>query len=236
MDVPKENIQKPKTIYKIYKITSPSGKNYVGQTKQTMHKRLIHHKKKSSNCIYLKRAIEKYGWDNMKVEVLVECHEEHADMYEQSMIEAWNSKVPHGYNIDDGGNSNKTRSEETKKKISEKCKESNKKQWANISKEERSARMKYVSSKRSQETIERQKKQLSEMQKLRATGSIFMSKGRFHIQIPRTWTNTKSRFYICGYNTKSEAEVALENFKANMKSHGIEFAIDTIKREKIRNR
>lgn len=41
---------------------------------------------------------------------------------------------------------------------------------------------------------------------------------------------------ISGYNTKTEAEVALENFKANMKSHGIEFAIDTIKREHIRNR
>ena len=55
--------------FTIYKITSPSGKNYIGQTKQAFNERWKGHCKKSSNCLLLKRAIQKYGRENMKTEI-----------------------------------------------------------------------------------------------------------------------------------------------------------------------
>src|SRR5210317_405716 len=45
----------------IYKITSPSGKIYIGQTIHTLEERIKGHNKKSTNCTLLKRAIDKYG-------------------------------------------------------------------------------------------------------------------------------------------------------------------------------
>jgi len=47
----------------IYKITSPNGKSYIGQTIQTFNQRMKGHRKANSNCILLKKAIIKYGWD-----------------------------------------------------------------------------------------------------------------------------------------------------------------------------
>jgi len=53
----------------VYKITSPSGKVYIGQTVKTLHERIKGHKKSSTNCTLLKRAIDKYG-DEMKYEYI----------------------------------------------------------------------------------------------------------------------------------------------------------------------
>jgi hypothetical protein len=63
----------------IYKITSPSGKAYVGQTVRSFEKRMQEHKSKFSGCTYLKRAIQKYG-DEMKYEIIEEdVPQEHLD-------------------------------------------------------------------------------------------------------------------------------------------------------------
>lgn len=56
----------------IYKITSPSGKIYVGSTKD-LHKRLGQYRRcscKKQNKIY--RSIKKYGWEKHTIEVLEE--------------------------------------------------------------------------------------------------------------------------------------------------------------------
>ena len=51
----------------IYVATSPSGKQYVGQTVQTFEDRINSHKSSSSNCTLLKYAIRKYGFDNLSL-------------------------------------------------------------------------------------------------------------------------------------------------------------------------
>ena len=56
----------------IYVATSPSGKQYVGQTVQTIKDRIRDHKKSSSNCTLLKKAIKKYGFDNLSWKVIEE--------------------------------------------------------------------------------------------------------------------------------------------------------------------
>ena len=92
----------------------------MGQTTDTLEERMKGHRKKRSNCFYLKRAIDKYGWDSMKVEVLVELAENDQpllDLYEREMIKDHGTKAPAGYNLDDGGRSGGVRNEETKQKI-----------------------------------------------------------------------------------------------------------------------
>jgi group I intron endonuclease len=83
----------------IYKITSPSGKAYIGQTTQVLRKRMDAHLKRS-NCWAVHSAITKYGWKNMCVEVLLsELDHATLDAREDEMIEKHNTRAPNGYNL-----------------------------------------------------------------------------------------------------------------------------------------
>lgn len=97
----------------IYKITSPKGKVYVGQTvwpkvRMNKHKCL---KESANSCRILSNAIAKYGWDAMKVEILRGGHdavggavkEEELDALEVAFIEQFDCLEPNGYNIQKGG-------------------------------------------------------------------------------------------------------------------------------------
>ena len=102
----------------IYKITNKTdGKIYVGQTIQPLDERFRQHRKKSSRCRYLKRAFEKYGFDNFVFEMICICFDEDLDKFEIQYMTKFNSIVPNGYNLRAGGNSGR-HNEETKKKIS----------------------------------------------------------------------------------------------------------------------
>ena len=109
----------------IYKITNKeNGMIYIGQTIQTLEDRWRQHRKKSSTCLYLKRAFEKYGIDNFIFEMICCCHDTDLDKLEIYYMAEFNSIVPNGYNLREGGNSGR-HNEETKKKISETLKEKN---------------------------------------------------------------------------------------------------------------
>ena len=103
----------------IYKITNTiNGMIYIGQTIQTLEDRWRQHRKKSSTCLYLKRGFEKYGIDNFIFEMICSCNNEELDKLEIHYMNEFNSIVPNGYNLREGGNSGR-HNEETKKKISE---------------------------------------------------------------------------------------------------------------------
>lgn len=88
----------------IYKFTSPSNKSYIGKTVQSFSKRMRGHKKKNSNCTALKNAINKYGWDQMKREIVEEnIPEDQLNDREKYWIKTYNTMTPHGYNLTDGG-------------------------------------------------------------------------------------------------------------------------------------
>jgi|NOAtaT_7_FD_contig_123_65159_length_1455_multi_5_in_1_out_0_2 hypothetical protein len=111
----------------IYKLSLPSGKEYIGQTTQEFHQRLTKHFSKArrdtkSGCIALNAAIRKYGEDSVSSEVLLICNETELDYYERKAIELHNTLSPNGYNLMNGGNSNKTMSEKTRKRMSESAK------------------------------------------------------------------------------------------------------------------
>lgn len=111
-------------LYCIYKLISPSEKCYVGQT-CNISKRFSKYKKESKNRSYaIDSAITKYGWDNFQKEILEEkISEDKIDNLERFYIAELNTLSPNGYNLESGGNTNKTCSEETKEKLRKSNKE-----------------------------------------------------------------------------------------------------------------
>jgi len=92
----------------IYGIRSPSGKMYIGQTRQTLKKRWTQHKKPSSlnpnKCRVLARAIMKYGAMHMHVWAMEECVPlDQLGTREKALIAQHQTMVPNGYNITRGG-------------------------------------------------------------------------------------------------------------------------------------
>jgi group I intron endonuclease len=85
----------------IYLLSFPNGKHYVGRTKNTLEQRLAEHKAsaKKGKQHQLYYAINKYGWENIKVEVLYEAiNEEELILRELYYIQQHNS-VEEGYNM-----------------------------------------------------------------------------------------------------------------------------------------
>lgn len=109
------------TRYKVYKHTCPNGKVYVGITSQANINRRWQNGVGYRNNVLFYRAIQKYGWDKIKHEILFEgLAKKSAEKIEIQLIKEYRSNIPeYGYNIENGGNCTGTHSEETKRKISE---------------------------------------------------------------------------------------------------------------------
>ena len=88
--------------YKIYLITNlVNNKKYVGITKFSIEKRFIEHTKRG---FILTESIKKYGKENFSIIELDECFDEQtAFILEKKYISDYNTKVPNGYNLTDGG-------------------------------------------------------------------------------------------------------------------------------------
>lgn len=88
----------------VYKHTSPNGKVYIGITSLSPEKRWKNGKGYEL-CTAFNRAIQKYGWKNIKHEILFSgLNKEDACKKEQELIERYNSTNPEfGYNLTSGG-------------------------------------------------------------------------------------------------------------------------------------
>jgi group I intron endonuclease len=92
----------------IYKITNTITKKcYIGETtKENPEVRWKQHQynvSKGIGCPALRNAVIKYGLDKFKFEVLIICFDEDRYIYEKEYIKKYNSVVPNGYNILEGG-------------------------------------------------------------------------------------------------------------------------------------
>lgn len=126
-------------IYSVYKHTAPNGKVYIGITKNDVKIRWKSGYGYKQQRLFW-RAIQKYGWDNIKHEVLVSgLSADEAKDKEVELILSLKSNNPlYGYNVTSGGDgtreyspTDKTRhkirmalignkmSEESKRKMSE---------------------------------------------------------------------------------------------------------------------
>lgn len=120
-----------KKNYTIYLLTSPSGKKYCGYTSQP-----VNHRWDNGNgykkCPAIWHAIQKYGWENFKKEIIFQTtNQDLAFKKEKEIIAKLQLQNPnYGYNIDEGGRPHGRTSyltDEGRKKISE----TQKKLWAN---------------------------------------------------------------------------------------------------------
>jgi group I intron endonuclease len=105
----------------LYKLTSPSGKMYIGITSHTAEERFVQHCKNTSGCIALKGAIKKYGKENFTIDVLLKADDwELMQLAEIETIEKLNTKSPNGYNLTFGGDGRYgfIVSDETRRKLS----------------------------------------------------------------------------------------------------------------------
>lgn len=102
----------------VYKHTAPNGKVYIGITSQTTERRWRNGNGYRS-CTYFYRAIQKYGWDNIKHEILLDgLSKEEACERERFYISIYDSANQNfGYNLDNGGSVGKKLSEEQIEKM-----------------------------------------------------------------------------------------------------------------------
>ena len=100
----------------IYKITNKlNGKVYIGQSRDIDARWRQHINAKDNYAIH--NAIKKYGKENFKFEVLLECPVDMLDVWERDMIALYDCMSPYGYNLTEGGEGCKC-SEETRLKLS----------------------------------------------------------------------------------------------------------------------
>ena len=92
----------------IYKLTSPSGKIYIGQS-TNLYKRINRYKNKDCKSqVALQSALNKYGFDNFKVEILWSTTDmtnivDILNEMERNFIYLYDSLAPNGYNLIEGG-------------------------------------------------------------------------------------------------------------------------------------
>lgn len=106
------------TRWSVYRHTSPSGKVYVGITGRSPHARWGNTGEAYKNCKVFYKAVKKYGWGNIKHEVLFsKLTEEQAKHLEIEFIRHY-KELGISYNVTDGGDGalGRKTSEETRAK------------------------------------------------------------------------------------------------------------------------
>lgn len=103
--------------YTVYMHRFPNGKVYIGITNQPIKNRWRNGEGYKNQIVY--SAIQKYGWDNILHEVLFDgLTKEQAENEEMRLIALYKAnKNGYGYNIANGGNCAESISESTRKKI-----------------------------------------------------------------------------------------------------------------------
>lgn len=108
----------------LYQLTFPNGKKYIGITKRDAAFRFkahVRHAKSGLRLCAVHNAMNKYGFDRVKIRTLLVGDDEYVKYMEPRAIAAFSTKSPSGYNLTDGGEGafGVVRSAETRKKMSD---------------------------------------------------------------------------------------------------------------------
>lgn len=103
----------------IYKITSPSGKIYIGQSVNILSRKSRYVNLQCEQQIKIYRSILKYGWVAHTFEIIHECNRNELNNWERHFIILFNTfNSEHGLNLTNGGDSaSREISEETRIKM-----------------------------------------------------------------------------------------------------------------------
>ena len=110
----------PNGDFTVYKHTSPTGKVYIGITRQTPENRFQNGEGYRSSPVFY-AAIQKHGWESFRHEILLEgLTEDAACAVERELIKKYRSQDRRfGYNIEAGGRTPEKLSEWTRRHQSE---------------------------------------------------------------------------------------------------------------------
>lgn len=102
----------------IYKITSPSGGIYIGQSVDVIRRKYGYSGKAGIGQVRIHNSIMKYGWEAHIFEVIHECSESELNYWEKYYIKYFDCfNTEHGMNLTEGGRDSKMMTQ-TKIKIS----------------------------------------------------------------------------------------------------------------------
>lgn len=103
----------------IYKIVTPSGKIYIGQSVNIERRILCYKRLDCKRQLGIYNSLLKYGVDNHKFEIIEECSIEELNNKEVFYIKLYNTfNTKHGLNLRDGGKHFNKMSDESKIKLS----------------------------------------------------------------------------------------------------------------------
>lgn len=105
----------------LYRLTSPTGRQYIGVTRKPLELRVVQHIYHHS---VVGEALRKYGVKNFKIEVLVIGDEDYIYKLEEKAIERFDTMIPQGYNLKGGGQRGCRYTKESRQKMSEAAKRS----------------------------------------------------------------------------------------------------------------
>ena len=110
--------------FKIYKYTNLiTGMSYIGQTCRSLNIRAGRNMTGYRDSVKFWEAIQHYGTDCWRDEILWDgLTIDEANIYEQVEIRDNETLYPYGYNMESGGNNNKSLSDSTRQKISKSLK------------------------------------------------------------------------------------------------------------------
>lgn len=112
-------ISKINSICGIYKITSPSGKVYIGLSYDIKRRFREYRRLDCKRQVKLYNSFIKYGLDRHEFKIIHVCEEHELNKLEKYYVDLYNSfNSQYGLNLRDGGGQNGRLSEETKKKLS----------------------------------------------------------------------------------------------------------------------
>ena len=155
----------------IYKITSPSGKIYIGQSRD-IDKRIVFYK--NINCKrqpILYNSLIKYAWNNHKFEIILECDVNNLNRFEMSYIKSYDSfNSKYGMNLTTGGEGH-IFSEKSRKKMSHNAKI---RKYSNVTRQRISKSLTGI--KRSKETIEKMRKSKTGLKHTKESKQIISDK------------------------------------------------------------
>ena len=208
-------------VYEIFNMVN--GKSYVGQStnitqRLSKHKSELRHNKHQN--LHLQNAWNKYGEHSFLFNILEYCNIDELDDIERYYINIWNlTNNQYGYNVESGGNLNKTLSTETKRKLSEahKGKTLSKEIRKKISKN--NARY-WEGKKRSKRTKKKISESMSEAQNTTGFYRVYKHKNNSCKQ-GFIW----SYQYSLGSKRKSITSVDLKTLEKKVKKEGLEWKI-----------
>lgn len=205
-------------MYIVYMHTCPNGKKYIGITGQSAERRWQKGKGYAyGSNDYFYNAIKKYGWDNIKHDIIFRnLTKEEAEEKEKMLISKYNTTDRNfGYNRENGGSSFGKHSEEYKKRMSNMQKEI----WKN-SPERRIAMSKLrTGTHLSEETKEKLrqanlgKKYSKEVVEKRASKMRGTKRPEVSARMKEYWKIGKVKGNTGGTTTKKQREAARKNAK-----------------------